>query len=44
MFVNLLVRGVIGFLEMEVYMDEGLGCDDFGGSALVLWWRTGGGG
>ena len=44
MFVNLFVRGVIGFLAVEVYMDEGLSCGDGGGSALVLWWRTGGGG
>ena len=44
MFVNLFVRGVIGFLAVEVYMDEGLGCGDGGGLALVLWWRTGGGG
>ena len=33
-----------GFLAVEVYLDEGLGCGDGGGSALVLWWRTGGGG
>ena len=45
MFVNLLIiRGVIGFLAVEVYMEEGLGCGVGGGSALVLWWRTGGGG
>ena len=44
MFVNLFVRGVIGFLAVEVYLDEGLACGDCGGSALVLWWRTGGGG
>ena len=44
MFVNLFVRGVIGFLAVEVYLDEGLGCGDGGGLALVLWWRTGGGG
>ena len=44
-FVNLLIiRGVIGFLAVEVYMEEGLGCGIGGGSALVLWWRTGGGG
>ena len=37
-------RAEIGFLGVKVDMEEGFGWDDGGALALVLWWRTGGGG
>ena len=37
-------RAEIGFLGVKVDMEEGFGWDDGGALALVLWFRTGGGG
>ena len=38
-------RAEIGFLGVKVDdMEKGFGWDDGGALALVLWWRTGGGG